>query len=118
MHTPCALPDFYPLAETEKRLTQEVSEDSDCHSDGREAGVIIAAELTEDGSRLVDGAGDEGGILAVGGVVVAAVEDTDRLAVFSGKGFEELDEALLIVDLGGGGVSMGSWLVELDQPVR
>lgn len=69
--------------------------------------MVAAAELAQDRGRLVDGAGDEGGIFAVGGVVVAAVEDADCLAVFGGEGFEELDEALLVVNLGGMSVSMG-----------
>lgn len=62
--------------------------------------MVIFAELAEHRGRLVDGAGDEGGIFAVGGVVVAAVEDADCLAAFCRKGFEELDEALLVVNLG------------------
>lgn len=43
----------------------------------------------------------------MGGVVVAAVEDADRLGAFCGEGFEELDEALLVVNLGEAGVSNG-----------
>lgn len=35
----------------------------------------------------------------MGGVVVAAVEDAHGVGVGGGQGFEELDEALLIVDL-------------------
>lgn len=46
----------------------------------------------------------------MGGVVVAAVEDADRLGAFCGEGFEELDEALLVVNLGRGDVSNGSVL--------
>lgn len=61
--------------------------------------MVVPAELAEDGGRLIDGAGDEGGIFAVGSVIVAAVEDADCLAVFCRERFEELDEALLVVNL-------------------
>lgn len=49
----------------------------------------------------------------MGGVVVAAVEDADRLAAFCRERFEELDEALLVVNLGEGGVSNGLVLARL-----
>jgi len=46
-------------------------------------------------------------------VVVAAVEDAHSLGVGGGKGFEELDEALLIVDLEVLGLRMGRMRVRL-----
>jgi hypothetical protein len=62
--------------------------------------VVVAAELAEDGGRLVDCAGDEGGIFAMGCVEVTTVEYADYLFIFCWEGLEELDEALLVINLG------------------
>lgn len=61
--------------------------------------MVVAAELAHDRRRLVDGASDEVGILAVGSIPVAAVEDADGVVVDGGQGLEVADEAMLVVDL-------------------
>lgn len=94
-----ALPDFNALAELEEGFSEELAEDGDGHGDGGEAGVVIAAELSDDGGGLVDGLCDEDGVVAVGGVPVTAVEDADGVANV-GEGLEEADEAAFVVELG------------------
>lgn len=64
--------------------------------------MVIAAELSDDGGGFVDSLCDEDGVVAVGGVPIAAVEDTDGVANV-GEGLEEADEAAFIVELGAWG---------------
>ena len=61
--------------------------------------MVAPAQLADHGGGLVDGAGDEVGVLAVGRVPVAAVEYADRVVIDGGEGLEEADEAMFVVDL-------------------
>lgn len=62
--------------------------------------MVILAKLADHGGGLVDGSGNEVGIVAVRSVPVASVEYSDSLIAYCGKGFEEADESVLIIDLG------------------
>lgn len=62
--------------------------------------MVILSQLADHGGGLIDGSGDEVGIVAVCSVPVTSVEDSDSLIAYCGKGFEKADESVLIVDLG------------------
>lgn len=59
----------------------------------------MLAEMTNDGGGLVDCSGDEVGIFAVGGVPVAAIENTDSVIITVLEALEVAYEAMLVVDL-------------------
>lgn len=73
--------------------------DGNGHGDGGQAGVVILAEVADDGGGLVHSSGDEVGIFAVGGVPVTAVEYADGFIITGWKTLEVADEAMLVVDL-------------------
>lgn len=62
--------------------------------------MVILAQLADHRGGLVDGSGNEVGIVAVGSVPVASVEYSDSLVAYCGKGFEKTDESVLVIDLG------------------
>jgi hypothetical protein len=62
-------------------------------------GGLAAAQLAKDSCGLVHGAGNEGGIFPVSGVVVAPVEDAEGLVGNGREGLVEADEAYFVVDL-------------------
>lgn len=51
------------------------------------------------GESETNGSGDEVGMFAVGGVPIAPIEDANDIVAHGGKGLEELDESMFIVDL-------------------
>lgn len=48
---------------------------------------------------MTNSSGDEVGMIAMGGIPVAAVEDANDVVAHGGKGFVEADEAMFIIDL-------------------
>jgi hypothetical protein len=61
--------------------------------------VVILAQLADHGGGLVDGSGDEVGIVAVRRVPVASIEYSDGLIANCGERLEEADKSVLVVDL-------------------
>lgn len=61
--------------------------------------MVILAQLADHGGGLVDGPGNEVGIVAVGSVPVASVEYSDGLVAYCGERLEKADESVLVIDL-------------------
>lgn len=61
--------------------------------------MVILAQLADHRGGLVNGSGNEVGIVAMGSIPVASVEYSDSLVAYSGKRLEESDESVLVIDL-------------------
>lgn len=61
--------------------------------------MVILAQLADHRGGLVNGPGNEVGIVAMSSVPVASVEYSDSLVGYCGKRLEESDESVLIIDL-------------------
>lgn len=61
--------------------------------------MVILAQLADHRGGLVNGSGNEVGIVAMSSVPVASVEYSDSLVGYCGKRLEESDESVLIIDL-------------------
>lgn len=61
--------------------------------------MVILAQLADHRGGLVNGSGNEVGIVAVGSVPVASVEYPDGLVAYCGKRLEKADEPVLVIDL-------------------
>lgn len=62
--------------------------------------MVILAELADHGGSFVNGSGYEVGILSVGCVPVASIENSNSVFITRRKTFEVSNEAMLIIDLG------------------